>query len=117
MLSQRLNAARRIADALVPTEINIEGAISSTSRLIDAIVEGRRETGVAITLGQDSLIALGGALSGLLQARADIAAAHSALAKDRVSVGLGAYGMGDVSDCPKATASLALVAEADRSAA
>jgi L-serine deaminase len=117
MLNQRLNAARRIADALVPTETDIEAVIASTSRLIGAIAEGRCETGVAITIGQESLAALSGALTGLVQARADIAAAHAALAEDRISSGLRAYGMGDVSDCPDASASLKLVAGAQGPAA
>jgi hypothetical protein len=117
MLNQRLNAARRIADALVPTETDIEAVIASTSRLIGMIAEGRCETGVAITIGQEALAALSGALTGLLQARANIAAAHVALAEDRISAGLRAYGMGDVSDCPDTNASLKLVAEAQRPAA
>jgi hypothetical protein len=110
MLKTRLNAARRIAEALIPGENDIETAIVSTSRLIGAISEARRQTNLPIAIGQDSLCALAATMTALIEARAAIAAAHAALATDRVNAGLAAYGMGDVSDCPK-TASLTLVEE------
>jgi len=115
MLNTRLNAARRIAEALVPSETDIESALASTSRLIGAIAEARANTNLPISLGQESLAALGTTVTALIDARAAIAAAHAALAKDRVDAGLGAYGMGDVSECPK-TASLSIVDD-QRSAA
>ena len=111
MLNVRLNAARKIAETLIPSETAIETAIASTSRLIAAIAEGRAETKLPVSMGQDSLAALGATMTALIDARATIAAAHAALAQDRVNAGLSAYGMGDVSDCPS-TAGLVLVEEA-----
>lgn len=116
MLNARLTAARRIADALRPAEADIETAISSTSSLISAIADGRRETGVPLSIGQKSLAALNDTMGALIKARADILAAHTALAEDRIAAGLRIYGMGDVSDCPPTTGSLTLV-EQERSAA
>jgi hypothetical protein len=103
MLNARLTAARRIAEALIPSERDIESAIASTSRLIGAISEGRAEAKVPIALGQESLAALGASMIALIEARAQITAAHAALAKDRLEAGLSAFGMGDVSECPPAT--------------
>lgn len=109
MLNARLTAARKIAEALIPTETDVETAIASTSRLIGAIAQARAQTNLPVALGQDSLAALSLTMTALVDARAQIAAAHAALAKDRVDAGLRAYGMGDVSDCPPASGSLRLV--------
>jgi len=117
MLKQRLEAARRIANELAPTEIHIESALVCTSRLVRAIVEGRSATGVPISLGQESLVQLSAVMTTLVEARSKIAATHIALAKDRVEAGLAAYGMGDVSDCPPVAGSLALVQKDERTAA
>lgn len=109
MLNTRLTAARRIADALIPSEADIDSAIASTSRLMGAIAEGRSATNLPVTLGQDSLAALSMTMTALVEARARIGEAHAALAKDRIHAGLAAYGMGDVSECPKTAADLTLV--------
>lgn len=112
MLNVRLSAARKIAEALMPSEADIETAIASTSRLIAAIVEGRHETNLPVAMGQDSLAALSSTMAALVQARGAIAAAHAALAQDRIDAGLRSYGMGDVSDCPPPSARLSLINEA-----
>ena len=109
MLNERLTAARRIADALGPAEADIEAAIASTSRLITAIAIGREQVRVPVTTGQSSLAALSGVVQELIDARAGIAEAHAALAKDRIAVGLDAYAMGDVGDCPSTSAKLEVV--------
>ena len=44
MLNTRLTAARRIAQALVPSEVDIETAIASTAQLIGTIAQARSET-------------------------------------------------------------------------
>lgn len=116
MLNARLTAARRIADELFPSEADIETAIASTSRLIGAIVEGRAETRMPIAMGQESLAALNGTMTALIAARATIAEAHAALAKDRISAGLSAYGMGDVGECPPVAGRLKVVDEQQQAA-
>jgi hypothetical protein len=108
MLNVRLSAARRIAEALIPSEADIDAAIASTSRLIAAIAEGRDKTKLPVSMGQESLNALTITMSSLIAARSSIAEAHAALAQDRIDAGLRTYGMGDVSDCPP-TAGLTLV--------
>ena len=115
MLNVRLTAARKIADALIPSEADIDSAIASTSRLIAAIAEGRESTKLPVAMGQSSLTALSGTMASLVAARESNAKAHAALAQDRIDAGLRAYGMGDVSDCPP-TGGLALVDD-ERSAA
>jgi hypothetical protein len=109
MLKARLNAARSVASALVPAEDDLEVAIASAASLIGTIIDARREAAVAISVGQDALAQLGDTLQGLIRARGTIASAHAALARDRIELGLKAYGMGDVSDCPPASGSLTLV--------
>lgn len=111
MLNARLKAARKIAEALIPSEADIDTAIATTSRLIAAIAEGRAVTNLPVAMGQASLSALSVTMSSLVTARASIAEAHAALAQDRIDAGLRAYGMGDVSDCPP-VAGLTLVDEA-----
>ena len=115
MLNKRLSVARKIAENLIPSETDIEAAIASTARLIAAIAEGRGQTNLPVAIGQDGLDALSATMASLIGARRQIATAHAALAQDRVDAGLSAYGMGDVSDCPK-TARLSVV-DAARSAA
>ncbi len=115
MLNARLKAARRIAEALIPSETDIDTAIASTSRLIGTIAEARGQLNLPVSIGQDSLAALNATMTSLIDARRTIAATHAALAKDRINVGLGAYGMGDVSNCPPA-GSLNLI-DNERSAA
>lgn len=115
MLNTRLNAARTVAEALIPSETDIEAAIASTSRLIGAIAEARSRANLPVAMGQESLSALSSTVAALIQARRSIAEAHAALAQDRIDAGLRAYAMGDVSDCPP-TASLTIV-DGERSAA
>lgn len=117
MLNQRIKAAQGIADALRPAEVDIDIAISSVSRLIGVIVDGRRDSGVHFSLCQQSLAALGGAVNGLVDARDRVVKAHAALAEDRINAGLRAVAIGDVGDCPPPSGSLAIVSEAERAAA
>lgn len=109
MLNARLNAARQVAEALIPSEVDIETAIASTSRLIGAIAEARAKAKLPIAMGQEGLHALSSTMAALIEARDAIGKAHAALAQDRIDAGLRTYGMGDVSDCPPASASLTLV--------
>ncbi|HEX5258592.1 MAG TPA: hypothetical protein VFW35_07415 [Sphingomicrobium sp.] len=117
MLNQRLQAAHRIANALIPAEADIDAALASTSRLAAAVAEGRRETRLPIAMCQESLVALAKASQALVEARAAIGAAHASLAEDRVNAGLKAYGMGDLGDCPPTTGELKLVDDEIRTAA
>jgi L-serine deaminase len=111
MLKARLNAARSVATALLPAEADLEAAIASTANLVGTIVGARREAGVAISVAQDALAELGDTLQGLIRARGTMASAHAALAGNRIELGLRAHAMGDVSDCPPASASLSLVTD------
>jgi hypothetical protein len=117
MLNVRLQAAHRIADALIPAEADIDAALASTSRLVAAVAEGRRDTRLPIAICQDSLAALSRAAQALIEARAAIGAAHASLAEDRINAGLRAYGMGDLGDCPPTTGELKLVGDEVRTAA
>lgn len=102
MLNQRLAAAKAVAAELFPTEKLIEDAILKNARLTIAVIEGRQSARLPITTGQDSLAAIINVAAALVQARQQIAVAHTALAKDKIDIGLGARGMGDWGECPKA---------------
>lgn len=117
MLNQRLTVARKIAEALATAEADIETAVSSTARLISAIAEGRRESGVRFGMSQGSLSALSETLEALVQARSNALDAHAALAQDRIDAGLRTYAVGDVGDCPDPSATLTLVNPEERTAA
>lgn len=117
MLNQRLTAARKIAEALATAETDIETAVSSTSRLITAISEGRLESRVRFAITQESLGALIGTLEALITARSNAVDAHAALARDRIDAGLRTYAVGDVGDCPDPSARLTVVNSDARTAA
>jgi hypothetical protein len=115
MLNDRLTAARRIAGELFPLERELEATFLRANRLTTAIVEGRIAARMPIGTGQDSLNELTAATSLLVQARARIAAAHAALADERLNAGLRQFGMGDVDECPPATKPSGLLANQDNS--
>jgi hypothetical protein len=117
MLNQRLTAARDIAAALATAEADIESAISSTSRLMTAIADGRRSAGVRFAMCQESLSASIEVAHALVKARAHAIDAHAALAQDRIDAGLRTVAVGDVGDCPEPSGRLSIVQSEDRTAA
>ena len=116
MLNDRLTAARQIAAELFPLEADLESTVLGINRLSTAIIEGRRAARLPISVGQSSLSELAAANALLVEARARVAAAHAALAEERINAGLRQYAMGDVDECPPAGAALRSV-EQDRTIA
>jgi hypothetical protein len=55
MLNQRLAAARKVADELLPAEADLDNAILHASRLAIAVIEGRREAKLPLNVGQEGL--------------------------------------------------------------
>jgi len=102
MLNERLSAARGIAAELVPAETDVENALVHTSKLVIAIVEGRRKARLPITIGQEGLDHIAQVAERLIDARRELAAAHVALRKNQIEIGLRAVAVGDLWDCPPA---------------
>lgn len=100
MLNERLTAARRIASELFPLERDLDATFLRLNSLTSAIVKGRAAARMPIATGQSSLAALAAASALLIEARAQVAAAHAALAEERLNAGLRQYAMGDVDECP-----------------
>lgn len=100
MLNERLSAARRIASELFPLEQELDATFLRVNRLTSAIIEGRAAARMPIATGQQSLSELTAATALLAEVRARIAAAHAALAEDRLNAGLRQFAMGDVDECP-----------------
>lgn len=106
MLNQRLAAAQKVAQELMPMEASIEEALMRGSRLALAILEGRQSAKLPITAGQESLKALASTQAALLEARSTIAEAHALLNDEKTRIGLGARSMGDWGECPPASGSV-----------
>ena len=102
MLNDRLTAARGVAAELLPAETDLENALLHTSKLVIAIVQGRRMARLPITIGQDGLEHIAQVTGRLIDARRELAAAHAALRKNQIEVGLRAVAVGDLWDCPPA---------------
>ena len=78
MLNQRLNAAQGVAKELFPAEEELENALLHTSRVVIAVIEGRRTAKLPITTAQDGLERAAAAATHLVAARAELGAAHAA---------------------------------------
>jgi hypothetical protein len=106
MLNQRLAAARKVADELLPAEARLDDAILHASRLAIAVIEGRREAKLPLNTGQEGLALMSQAAAKLVDARGDIMAAHVALRETQDEIGLRAVSFGDIYVSPGKTGSL-----------
>lgn len=100
MLNDRLFAARSVAAELIPAELELENAIVHASKLTIAIVEGRRLAKLPITTAQTELGHVANVTAQLIEARAELGAAHASLRKTQVKIGLRAVSFGDLWECP-----------------
>ena len=100
MLNQRLSAAQGVAKELFPAEETLENALLHTSRIVIAVIEGRRHAKLPFGTGQEGLERAGAAASLLIQARAELGAAHVAFRETQEEIGLRAVSFGDIWECP-----------------
>lgn len=100
MLNQRLQAAKGVADELFPAEEMLENAILHTSRIMIAVIEGRRTARLPVTAGQTGLERALKAASHLAAARAELGAAHAAFHQTQIEIGLREVSFGWNSECP-----------------
>jgi hypothetical protein len=100
MLNQRLAAARKVADELLPAEADLDNAILHASRLAIAVIEGRRSAKLPLNTGQEGLAFMSRAAAKLIEARGDIMAAHVALRETQHEIGLRTVSFGDIHESP-----------------
>ena len=100
MLNQRLAAAQRVADELLPAETELDNAILHTSRLAIGVIEGRRTAKLPLNTGQEGLALVSRATAKLVDARSDIIAAHVAFRQTQDDIGLRAVSFGDIHESP-----------------
>lgn len=107
MLNQRLAAAQKVADELLPAETNLDNAILHASRLAIAVIEGRKSAKLPLDTGQEGLALMSRAAAKLVEARGDIMSAHVAFRETQEEIGLRAVSFGDLWESPdKKTAQL-----------
>jgi hypothetical protein len=85
MLNERLNAAKKVADA---------------SRLAIAVIEGRKAAKLPLDTGQEGLALVSRATAKLVEARGDICAAHVAFRETQQQIGLRSVSFGDFWESP-----------------
>ena len=100
MLNQRLNAAQSVAKELFPAEEELENALLHTSRVVIAVIEGRRTAKLPITTAQDGLERAAAAATHLVAARAELGAAHAAFRQTQIEIGLREVSFGQLWECP-----------------
>lgn len=116
MLNQRLEAAKAVAAELFPAELDLDNAILRASRLTIAVVEGRRSAKLSITAGQSGLNLVALASLKLIEARAAMGAAHLAFRETQMEIGLRAVGLGDLWECPQASADIGYLGDVAKAA-
>jgi Cu/Zn superoxide dismutase len=93
-------AAARISREVPATEACLDDALIQVSTLIRTVVEARRDTGVAASTGQATIVRLAKAQMTLVTVSNDVLRAHKDLSKlANVHAGF------DIHECPSASAS------------
>lgn len=100
MLNQRLTAAQGVAKELFPAEEDLENALMRTSRMVIAVIEGRRSAKLPVTTGQVGLERATAAVTHLVAARAELGAAHAAFRETQIELGLREVSFGQLWECP-----------------
>jgi hypothetical protein len=100
MLNQRINAARQVANELLPAEAELDNAIIHASRTAIAVIEGRRMAKLPLDTGHEGLALMSRATVKLIDARGDMMAAHVALRATKDEIGLRAVSFGDIHESP-----------------
>ena len=106
MLNQRLEAAQGVAKELFPAEEDLENALLHTSRIVIAVIEGRRSAKLPITTAQVGLERAAAAATHLVAARAELGAAHAAFRETQIEIGLREVSFGQLWECPPASGEL-----------
>lgn len=94
MSNHMLPAARRLAQALGPSEDSVDTSIVKGAHLLISIVEARKETGTAAETCHDAVVSATEGLTALTKAREHFVTCHQQLAALRDRFGLPPHAVG-----------------------
>lgn len=85
----KVEVVKSVAAKLFAAEDAVDAAMVSNTQLLEAIVTGRRELGVAATTAELAQTRVAEAISALSEARRAVMAAHAGLKNVQVRLGVG----------------------------
>ncbi|CUS44125.1 MAG: hypothetical protein V4610_07035 [Pseudomonadota bacterium] len=88
MLNDRLSAARKVAQTLIPAERNLDASLRSNAELTLAMLAAREEARLPLSIASDALRHNADANVALAKAWSSIALVHGALRAAQHDVGL-----------------------------
>ncbi len=105
MIEKKIEAGKRVAKELFPTEHAIDAALVGAARLIIATVEGRKDARLTPSGVHTALVAAAEGMSTLVEAHGAIASAHDEIVRIRDEERLPTTGYGCEYGCsPQASA-------------
>ncbi len=109
MLNDRLSAARKVAQTLIPAERNLDASLRSNAELTLAMLAAREEARLPLSIASDALRHNADANVALAQAWSHIALVHGALRTVQHDVGLDGFRawFGDQAPCEDAPTGIA----------
>jgi len=112
MLNDRLSAARKVAQTLIPAERNLDASLRSNAELTLAMLAAREEARLPLSIASDALRHNADANVALAQAWSSIALVHGALRAAQRDVGLDGVKawFGDNTPCEEGAAGPATIA-------
>ncbi|MDM8012232.1 MAG: hypothetical protein QUV08_14855 [Parasphingorhabdus sp.] len=100
MLRQRKAAVQEVQSRLFDAERAIDDAISKVAELTRFMPVARQNAKLSAVFGQEAIGHAGKSITSLIDARAEITAAHNRLAETRDQMGLREMAMGSTGDKP-----------------
>ncbi|MFA6113575.1 MAG: hypothetical protein WC729_06270 [Sphingomonas sp.] len=91
MLNDRLSAARKVAQILIPAERNLDASLRSNAELTLAMLAAREEARLPLSIASDALRHNADANVALAQAWSSIALVHGALRTVQRDIGLDGF--------------------------
>lgn len=111
MLNDRLSAARKVAQILIPAERNLDASLRSNAELTLAMLSAREEARLPLSIASDALRHNADANVALAKAWSSIALVHGALRTAQRDVGLDGFKawFGDQIPCDEAATGASVV--------
>jgi len=105
MLNDRLSAARKVAQTLIPAERNLDASLRSNAELTLAMLAAREEARLPLSIASDALRHNADANVALAQAWSSTALVHGALRTAQHDIGLDGVKawFGDQTPCEEAS--------------
>jgi hypothetical protein len=100
----RTQAARDVANRLIPAETAVDEALAKVAELTSAMVKARLSANLSASCGQEAMIRVQSVSALLFEARSGMLDAHASLAETQRQIGLREVSYGDLMGCPKGEA-------------